>query len=976
MPDALPPGFDEPRVLREDPRRVLAAVDRTTHRPVLLKEARTRQAAIREARLLRRVRSPFTAEFLRLARTGSTFWIATVWVDGKPLGRDACNAGGEPAGAWPADLLRILCHLHRRGVVHGDLKPGNILRRPDGTLCLVDFDFASRAGEEATFEEAGGTIGFVAPERLSGWPADPRSDLYSVAATFRALGMTHGTFQPLLAGLAAPTPGARPAHTDAVLAAMAALTGPGHVPAPDLAWAGWQEGAITRDRLAVGLSAHLGCDRTISTLLARELQEASAGRREVAQELWREWLPQVTADPWGPTSAEVWRNAVPALRDLARAAARVAYARVSPEARRYGALAAQLGQRFMRPELDEVTAHARRAGVEIGSTPGDENEAMLIDELLDHHLLAEEREPDGPASLRFATSYAWNVACEALGPEAARLINRELAAAAARALESAESPPRTEELARAAGFHAAAGERERAWELYWCAANVAYDRGQYGNAASYFDDGWRAQVGTPAGNTLAPPASAEALLPLGMADRLGSIARYANALGARGRHADAQAWIDRGIKLATSPRDRAGMKRVHAVILWRERRYEAALGKAREGLELAGGDREVSGLLRHVEALALHDLKRPDAEDAARQALVLLEAAGDFHSLVAILNLLGAMAYGRNDLAAAQSMWQRSLELAANSGYRESETSAHANLGAVANRRGDMEGFFDHLTAARRIAAENRLDDSAWACSANLGVWCQSKEDWDGAVRYWKEALDMAIDSGQVGRALHAQSAIGRLETQAGRIAAAERTLREAMLLGDTQHAAAGDLLRVLLRLMELPVWIRRLPVEEGLLEQAQSLAAGREDPRERSELAIIGAASFLLSGGAPDEAERRLGPLPLQSDLQGWHHLVRARARAAAGDEAGAAAAHEAALAAFAQHHPNSYHRAFALFERACQLAAGYPAAAMPLLEECVSLARAARTRWIEASALALRARMRAASEPRRSIQSKGGAP
>lgn len=96
------------------------------------------------------------------------------------------------------ELLRTLCVVHRRGVVHGDLKPGNLLFRgvePGaaegegdeailGDLVLADFGVAQLLHEEGAAAPAqAGTLGYLAPERRSrGAPLQPAADLYAAGA--------------------------------------------------------------------------------------------------------------------------------------------------------------------------------------------------------------------------------------------------------------------------------------------------------------------------------------------------------------------------------------------------------------------------------------------------------------------------------------------------------------------------------------------------------------------------------------------------------------------------------------------------------------------------------------------------------------------------------------------------------------------------------------------------------------------------
>ena len=98
---------------------------------------------------------------------------------------------------WVAQAAEALTALHQHGVVHGDVKPANLILDRDGRIVVVDLGLVVGAADGVRLR--GGTSGFRAPEVAAGAPADRASDVFSLAAT--AFALLTGT---------APT-GARPA---------------------------------------------------------------------------------------------------------------------------------------------------------------------------------------------------------------------------------------------------------------------------------------------------------------------------------------------------------------------------------------------------------------------------------------------------------------------------------------------------------------------------------------------------------------------------------------------------------------------------------------------------------------------------------------------------------------------------------------------------------------------------------------------
>jgi serine/threonine-protein kinase len=116
---------------------------------------------------------------------GSSHFIVMEHVDGTDLARLLRERGR----ITPGDAVRIaeqvcsaLTVAHRSGVVHRDIKPGNVIVRPDGTVKVTDFGIAQALGQ-ASLTDTGtvmGTAAYISPEQARGQATSPASDIYSL----------------------------------------------------------------------------------------------------------------------------------------------------------------------------------------------------------------------------------------------------------------------------------------------------------------------------------------------------------------------------------------------------------------------------------------------------------------------------------------------------------------------------------------------------------------------------------------------------------------------------------------------------------------------------------------------------------------------------------------------------------------------------------------------------------------------------
>ncbi|MFJ1807167.1 MULTISPECIES: serine/threonine-protein kinase [unclassified Streptomyces] len=150
--------------------------------------ARTlRERVLREARALARVHHPNVVTIHHIVDGGeNTYpWIVMELVEGGSL-QDRLDRGVMPpaeAARLGREVLSALRAAHAVGIEHRDVKPANVLLRPDGRPVLTDFGIAA-VRESASLTATGAVIGspdFMAPERVSGKDGGPAADLWSLA---------------------------------------------------------------------------------------------------------------------------------------------------------------------------------------------------------------------------------------------------------------------------------------------------------------------------------------------------------------------------------------------------------------------------------------------------------------------------------------------------------------------------------------------------------------------------------------------------------------------------------------------------------------------------------------------------------------------------------------------------------------------------------------------------------------------------
>jgi len=177
---------------------VYKAWDEALERPVAIKvlpaefygDKDTRARFLVEARALARLTHPNITQVFSAGQEGDQPWFAMEFVDGPSLQQVLREKGRLEA----TEAVRIvrgvtegLRHAQKAGIIHRDIKPGNILLAPDGTPKVTDFGLAKLVKEDHRLTSTGmvmGTPTYISPEQAKGEAVDFRADIYSLGAAF------------------------------------------------------------------------------------------------------------------------------------------------------------------------------------------------------------------------------------------------------------------------------------------------------------------------------------------------------------------------------------------------------------------------------------------------------------------------------------------------------------------------------------------------------------------------------------------------------------------------------------------------------------------------------------------------------------------------------------------------------------------------------------------------------------------------
>ncbi|MET9920119.1 protein kinase [Streptomyces sp. NPDC006435] len=228
----------------------------------LAEDTQFRLRFAREVEAARRVGGFYTAQVVDADTEAAPPWLVTSYIPGPSLREAVAECGpfsGEAVAALGAGLAEGLKAIHACGVVHRDLKPGNVIVADDGPR-VIDFGIARALDATSQLTRTGviGTPAYMSPEQIRGQEAGPASDVFCLAAVLAYAATGKGPFgdgptealvyrvvhdepdlsrlpagpAPIVAAGLAKVPGDRPG-VDEFLSRCAALAGPDGLRLPD-----------------------------------------------------------------------------------------------------------------------------------------------------------------------------------------------------------------------------------------------------------------------------------------------------------------------------------------------------------------------------------------------------------------------------------------------------------------------------------------------------------------------------------------------------------------------------------------------------------------------------------------------------------------------------------------------------------------------------------------------------------------------
>ena len=148
------------------------------------------QSLVAEANLMKKLDHPSLPRIVDIIDSEDTIYIIMDYIEGEPLSTILDEYGAQAQDVvimWAQQLCEVLDYLHTRipVIIYRDMKPANVMLRPDGNIKLIDFGIAREYKDTNISDTVNlGTKGYAAPEQFGGQgQTDPRTDVYCLGVT-------------------------------------------------------------------------------------------------------------------------------------------------------------------------------------------------------------------------------------------------------------------------------------------------------------------------------------------------------------------------------------------------------------------------------------------------------------------------------------------------------------------------------------------------------------------------------------------------------------------------------------------------------------------------------------------------------------------------------------------------------------------------------------------------------------------------
>ena len=166
--------------------------------PTELARGEARNRFVQEARVVGQISHPAVIALhdMGVDEPSQTPYLVMEFIQGQSL-QKLLEKGSIPctkACAWAAEVATALAIAHRKGVIHGDVKPANILITADDRVKLTDFGMARVASRDSKDTPLLGSPAYWCPEQIVGKPQDARSDIFSLGVVMYEMVTGHRPF--------------------------------------------------------------------------------------------------------------------------------------------------------------------------------------------------------------------------------------------------------------------------------------------------------------------------------------------------------------------------------------------------------------------------------------------------------------------------------------------------------------------------------------------------------------------------------------------------------------------------------------------------------------------------------------------------------------------------------------------------------------------------------------------------------------